>query len=114
MYSTVCHQNFLKSFTYGNVIFLVCARCTGIYFGAWLSSLIALFLSDNLVFKTKFLVFISIPIILDVMLLTFKFYTYNKLLSSFTGLLFGSVVFIYILSGIENLQFTEKHLMNNE
>ena len=45
--------------------------------------------------------------IIDVVLLALNIYDYNKFVTAFTGLLFGSAVFIYILGGIENLLFTE-------
>jgi hypothetical protein len=52
--------------------------------------------------------------LLDVTLLTLNIYNYNKILSSITGFLFGSAVFVYILGGIENLLFTEKKKTNDK
>lgn len=108
LYSTVCHQNTNKSFICNGVPFLVCARCTGIYTGTIISALILMGFSKNFVFKTKYLIIMAAPLLLDVIFLTFNFYSYNKYLSSFTGLLFGSSVFLYILSAIENLLFTKQ------
>jgi hypothetical protein len=46
----------------------------------------------------------------DVLFLTFGIYEYNKLVSSITGFLFGSIVFLYILSAIENLLLQKNNL----
>ena len=108
IYSTVCHQNAAKSFICDTVSFLVCARCSGIYFGALFSSLILLLWIQTFNFKTKYLFLLSFPMLLDVILLALNIYNYNKFISSFTGFLFGSAVFAYILGGIENLLFTDK------
>lgn len=105
IYSNVCHQNIQKSFSCDNNYFFVCARCTGIYFSAFTASLIILIFNTKISLRTKYLYLFSVPMILDVTLLTFNVYNYNKIVSSFTGFLFGSAVFIYILNGIENLLF---------
>jgi hypothetical protein len=46
--------------------------------------------------------------LLDVILVNIGIYEYNKSISAFTGLLFGSTVFVYILSAIENLLYSKK------
>jgi uncharacterized membrane protein len=109
LYSNVCHQNTYKSFTCNNIPLLVCARCSGIYLGAFLISILVLISNIKLNVKTKYLIMFSLPMLIDVILLSLRFYNYNKMISAFTGFLFGSVVFIYILSGIENLLFTKKN-----
>lgn len=108
IYSNVCHQNIQKSFSCDNNYFFVCARCTGIYLGAFVASLIISIFNINKILNTKYLYLLSVPMILDVTLLIFKVYDYNKMISSITGFLFGSAVFIYILNGIENLLFIHK------
>jgi uncharacterized membrane protein len=109
IYSNVCHQNNYKSFTCNDIPLLVCARCSGIYFGAFFTSILILLLNIKLKIKTKHLLILSLPMLTDVIFLSLSFYNYNKMISAFTGFLFGSVVFIYILSGIENLLFTKKN-----
>lgn len=104
----MCHQNTYKSFTCNNIPLLVCARCSGIYLGAFLISILVLISNIKLNVKTKYLIMFSLPMLIDVILLSLRFYNCNKMISAFTGFLFGSVVFIYILSGIENLLFTKK------
>lgn len=105
IYSTVCHQNISKSFICNDIPFFVCARCTGIYSGVLLAALIILFLTKPLKIKTNLLILFSLPMLTDVILVNIGAYNYNRLLSAFTGLLFGSAVFLYILEAIENLLF---------
>ncbi|MDP2365676.1 MAG: DUF2085 domain-containing protein, partial [Ignavibacteria bacterium] len=113
IYSNVCHQNDHKSFTCNDISFLVCARCTGIYFGAFISSLTILFVNFNLSFKTKYLYIFSVPMLLDVIFYSSGIYQYNKYFASLTGILFGSGIFLYILSAIEYLLFIQQK-NNNE
>ena len=108
LYSNVCHQDVNKSFTCNGIPFLVCARCTGIYFGALISAVVILILSIKLKFKTKFLYLLSIPMLLDVLYYSFGIYPYNKFIASSTGLLFGSSIFLYILSTLEYLLFIKQ------
>lgn len=109
-YSVVCHQEIERSFECGNFHLLVCARCTGTYLGSAIASFIIIFFGKPIKVKTKWLIFFSLPMLLDVLLLTFGIYDYNKSASSITGLLFGSIVFIYILSAIENLLLQKNNL----
>ena len=108
LYSNICHQDVNKSFTCNDIPFLVCARCTGIYFGAFISAVVILILSIKLKFKTKFLYLLSIPMLLDVLYYSFGIYPYNKFIASSTGLLFGSSIFLYILSTLEYLLFIKQ------
>lgn len=108
IYSTVCHQNIDKSFLCNGIPSFVCARCTGIYSGALLAAFFLLFLTKPIKINTTFLFLFSLPMLADVIFLNFEFYSYIKPLSTFTGLLFGSAVFLYILEGIENLLFKIK------
>ncbi len=102
IYSRVCHQAPGKSFICADTHFLVCARCTGIYCSVLITSFLILFINKNFVFKTSYLIILSVPMLLDVILYSIGVYEYNKLVAFITGILFGSAVFIYILSGIEN------------
>jgi hypothetical protein len=43
----------------------------------------------------------------DVIFYTIGLYHYNKIISTITGLLFGSSVFAYILTAIENSLFKQ-------
>jgi hypothetical protein len=45
----------------------------------------------------------------DVISCSVGFYEYNKFAAAVTGILFGSAVFIYILSAIENSLFKKSY-----
>jgi len=106
-YSGVCHQIAYKTFEVNNLHFLVCARCTGIYFGALLSLLCLIFLTRNLGFPLKYFFISGIPMILDVICYTTGVYNYSKWIAFSTGILFGSTAIVYILFSIENFLFKE-------
>lgn len=106
-YSTVCHQNVNKTFTCGTSAFLVCARCTGIYFGVLITSLVLLIPQINIKVRTGYLILFSIPMLADVIFYSIGLYQYNKIVAAFTGVLFGSSVFLYILGAIENSLYTK-------
>jgi len=105
-YDNVCHQDKDKLISINGFHFLVCARCSGIYFGALISSAF-LFLSLN---KTKVpLKILSIALIIlfaDVILNNFLLSSYNKISAFTTGLFFGSVCFLIVIHQLEN------HLLN--
>ena len=105
-YSTVCHQTEAKSFACGSNVFLVCIRCTGIYFSVLVTSFLTLFINTRIKIKTKYLIILSIPMLMDVIFYSIGLYSYNKITAGLTGVLFGSIVFLYILSAIENSLYT--------
>ncbi len=100
-YGLVCHQNPAKVILIGGHKLLVCARCTGIYLGALITSLFSLIAIKRTKLKLIFFLIPLLMIFFDVLLSTLNVYHYSKLLAMFTGLLFGSVVFIYILNSVE-------------
>lgn len=106
-YSIVCHTETEKLFSLFGYNTLVCSRCAGIYFGGLFSSfLVLLGLKKNI--STKVLLLSSIPLILDVILYSVGIYQYSKYIALLTGLLLGSIGFIYIhRSIIEFLTKTE-------
>jgi uncharacterized membrane protein len=106
-YSTVCHQDKVKTFYFNSAFLSVCARCLGVYSGAFISSLVMLFMNKVLKFNLKPLLIISSPMLADVFLVQFSAYDYSKTAALITGMLFGSIVFIYILSVLEN-SFSEQ------
>ncbi|MBS4033751.1 MAG: DUF2085 domain-containing protein [Ignavibacterium sp.] len=102
-YSTICHQSQIKSISCNNDFLFVCSRCLGIYIGALVLSASLLFFKKKY-FQLKLLPLIIsiIPVFLDVMFVKISIYDYSHTISFITGLLFGSTVFVYILSVIEN------------
>ncbi|MBZ0200688.1 MAG: DUF2085 domain-containing protein [Ignavibacteriaceae bacterium] len=103
LYSTVCHQNPAKTISYHSHSMFVCTRCTGIYIGAFLASVPAfIFVRKKISLTINILLIMSVPMLLDVIFLTIGLYQYSFYIAFFTGLLFGSTLFIYILASIEN------------
>ena len=91
---------------------LVCARCAGIYFGALITGLLFLFnrISE---LKIKVLVIVSIPLLLDVCLIFLGAYKYSQTIALITGLAFGSIIYLFLLSELENI-FVNKAIKRNE
>ncbi len=102
IYGLVCHQRIVKTFFINGNRLLVCARCTGIYLGALIFSLLSLFFFKKISLGIKLLYVSLIPMLADVVFTTFRIYSYVKIIAFTTGIFFGSVVFIYILTSIEN------------
>jgi len=106
-YSTVCHQIAYKSIEINGIHFLVCARCSGIYFGGLLSSIIFLFAFRNIPLKVNYIFVAAIPMLIDIILYSTGIYNYSKIIALGTGLFFGFVVVSFILLSIENILLKE-------
>jgi uncharacterized membrane protein len=102
-YSLVCHQQNAKLLVFDNAETLTCARCTGIYLGLFFVSIIFLFKNFTGNFKVKYLVLASAPMFADVILYSLNVYHYSKMIAFSTGLLLGSVGFLYLYKGLNNL-----------
>jgi uncharacterized membrane protein len=100
-YSIVCHQDGDKSFLINGMQLFVCARCTGIYAGALLTSLVVIFIKKLPLINLKIASLSLFPIIIDIVLYNSGLYSYSKTVAFITGLFPGSVLFIYILSSFE-------------
>lgn len=94
-YSPVCHQNIEKSFFCNHLQLMVCARCTGIYFGALITAFLNL-LPVTVSISKRLLFYSAIPMIIDVIFINIGVYQYNKVISFITGNIFGASVFIFI------------------
>ncbi|MCK5457600.1 MAG: DUF2085 domain-containing protein [Melioribacteraceae bacterium] len=103
LYSHVCHQQPEKVISIDGHNLLVCSRCTGIYLGSFVSSLILLFVPVIKISKIKYLVFATVPMLIDVILYSSGVYTYSKELALFSGILFGIAGIIYIYNGLQIL-----------
>lgn len=102
LYSTVCHQENMKCISIDNKSMLVCARCAGIYFGALIAAISSLFITGPITNKRLLLISI-IPLLTDVFLVSLGFYSYSRIISFITGILFGSIIYLFILAEIEKL-----------
>jgi len=106
VYSNVCHQENLKCIAIGNASMLVCSRCAGIYFGAFTAGLLSLFLIVPSISK-RVLILSAIPLAMDVLFVLIGVYTYSQGIAFASGLVFGGVVYLFLLNELENL-FSKK------
>jgi len=102
IYSTVCHQDSTKYISIDNNSTLVCARCSGIYFGALIAAIASIIIFHPLTSK-KLLLISIIPLLIDVLLVSLGIYSYLKIISFITGMVFGSIIYLFILTEIEKL-----------
>lgn len=100
-YSPVCHQKIEKSFTCNHLQLMVCARCTGIYFGAMITAIFNL-LPITISISKRMLLYASLPLLFDVILINLGVYHYNKVISFITGNIFGASVFIFIFEIVKD------------
>jgi uncharacterized membrane protein len=112
IYSLVCHQESVKCFSIGSATILICARCLGIYVGALIAGLLSLVATLPAI-NIKVLVLSAIPFVLDVFFTFAGVYAYSKSVAFCTSIAFGSVVYLIILSELENL-FWNKLYKGNE
>lgn len=112
VYAGVCHQVGYKSFEVNNLHLLVCARCSGIYFGALLSILGLIFIPVRINHPIKYLFLSALPMFIDIIFYSSGIYIYSKWIAFVTGILFGSVAIVYILVSIENILFKESKEKN--
>lgn len=106
-YSPVCHQNPDKSFIINNIQVLVCSRCFGIYLGLIIASILSIFKFSKKI-KLKFLVISSLIIIFDIISYQLGIYSFNKIISMITGVIFGVVLFLFIFELIIESILKEK------
>jgi uncharacterized membrane protein len=100
LFSVTCHQLPERSFFLFGYKLAVCSRCTGIYFGALISTLVypLLLKVDNIKTPGKWLLIYSlIPIGLDGGIQLITSYESNNLLRFITGAIFGGVLPLYLL-----------------
>jgi len=110
--SLVCHQQ--QSKLIGESIYhtLVCSRCTGIYSGFFAVSIFSLFYKKFNEPQLKLLVIFSVPMLADVLLYSIGLYDYSKSLAFVTGLLLGSIGFLYFYPAVKKL-IQELKVRNN-
>ncbi len=101
IYSPVCHQKIERSFSCNHFQLMVCARCSGIYFGAMIAALLNL-LPVSVTISKRFLFYAAIPMLIDIILINSGVYEYIKVISFITGNIFGATVFIFIFDIVKD------------
>jgi len=102
-YSLVCHQEESKLIYFDGYATNTCARCTGIYIGLLLASLLSIFKTTSKIPGIKYLFIFAVPMLIDVILYSIGIYKYSKEAAFATGLLFGSIGFLYFYTGVNEL-----------
>ena len=100
-YDNVCHQDNDKIISLNGFGILVCARCTGIYIGALVASVLLLFPLQKKEIPIKIFSLASFLLLTDVLLNNFVFSSYNKISAFTTGIFFGSICLIIVLNVLE-------------
>ena len=112
IYSSVCHQESAKCISIGSASMLVCARCAGIYLGAFIAGLSSLLIITSLI-NRRVLILSALPLVIDVLFTFIGVYTYSKSVAFVTGFTFGGVAYLMFISELENL-FSNKMYKGNE
>lgn len=102
IYSLVCNQSPNATFAVHNHSLLVCARCSGLYSGALIAAVLFLLTKTRFNLTLKPLILFSLPLIIDAISVRIGIYDYSKSIAFVTGLLCGSIIFVYILDVLEN------------
>ena len=111
-FSKICHQQPDRSFFIWGKQFAVCVRCSGLYFGFLIGTLLFPLVRSfkNFNQHRRYLFFIAvIPITIDLLLTIFRIWQ-NTFFSRFgTGLFLGTVVALFVIAGICNLRREMKY-----
>ena len=111
-FSKICHQIPERSFFIFGKQLAVCSRCTGLYFGFLLGTVLY-----PLIFKLermptpspKYLLLACIPIGIDIFIRTFHIADNTFASRLITGLILGATTLLFILPGVLSLKFNSYH-----
>jgi len=114
-FSLVCHQIPERSFHIAGYKFAVCSRCTGLYSGFALATLVFPLVRSLRQTATPSIIWLFLaaaPLVIDFSLGYFSIWQNNHASRFATGALLGSVAVFYILPGLSELssriRFTKK------
>ncbi len=106
LFAPVCHQGSARSFFIAGHVLAVCQRCTGIYLGLFIGTLIPMDTSSLIgsARRRRILVIGStLPLLTDVALSYLGVWTNNAASRFVTGFLFGSMLALLLVTGISEL-----------
>jgi uncharacterized membrane protein len=117
VYTPVCHQAASRSFHFLGHPLAVCARCLGIYLG-FLAGLVAypLFRDFRRVRLPSARAFLSVsaPIVLDTLANLCRLWSTPHLVRFATGVLWGTILPFYFITGIAELVLARKYRLKSE
>ncbi len=114
-FSHLCHQHSDRSFFIADKQFAVCSRCTGIYCGFLLGILLfPITRKWGLVIppRRRILFLASIPIAIDLFLTMAHIWKNTFYTRFFSGILFGSILSLFIIPGLFHLLSNKNKLSN--
>ena len=109
VFSFVCHQIPERSFHLAGHQFAVCSRCTGLYAGFAVATLIyplAHSLTRTDAPRRRWLILAAVPLLIDFSLTYFGFWSNTHLTRFSTGALLGAVAVFYVMPGLVELSST--------
>lgn len=106
VFSFVCHQISERSFHIAGHQFAVCSRCTGLYTGFAVATLVyplvhSLTRTDTP--RRRWLILAAVPLLIDFSLTYFGLWSNTHLTRFATGALLGSVAVFYVMPGLVEL-----------
>jgi uncharacterized membrane protein len=116
VFSPVCHQIPSRSFHILGQPLAVCARCLGIYSGFFIGVALYPFLrgfSRVAMPRTKIFILISLPIVMDTLGNFVRLWETPNQLRFVTGLLWGTILPYYLITGLADLALRKKENISN-
>ncbi|MBC8184758.1 DUF2085 domain-containing protein [candidate division KSB1 bacterium] len=101
-FSKICHQMPERSFFILGKQFAVCSRCTGLYFGFLLGTIIYPLISkfkSNWIPAKKYFFLAGIPISIDIFIRFFRIAENTFTSRLITGLILGAITVFFVLPG---------------
>ena len=106
IFSYVCHQIPERSFHLAGHQFAVCSRCTGLYVGFAVATLVyplARSLTRTDTPRRRWLILAAVPLLIDFSLTYFGVWSNTHLTRFSTGALLGAVAVFYVMPGLVEL-----------
>lgn len=101
-YGTTCHQEDGKLFTLCGIHSFLCYRCTGLYWGALVYTIL-IFYKNIRTIKLKLFLLLQVPIIADVIIVTVSSDLYSPWRAFLTGCVSGFTIISYIRESLLKL-----------
>ncbi len=106
VFSPVCHQRPGRCFTMGGYSWAVCQRCSGIYIGLFLASLLPIlrrFFAQFPIGRRVWVLAATAPLALDALLPATGIWTNTAATRFGTGLLFGVMLSTLLVAGFDEI-----------
>ena len=112
-FEPVCHQITERSIIIINAPLAVCTRCFAIYVGLFIFLLFSIFVKKTQNVNPAWIIFISLPTAVDVVIEKFGFYVNIPIIRFITGLLFGVAITYLIIHSLLDLKSNNLNKQDN-